>query len=202
MNNPVRSSGNDVIRDHNPAGVEHCINADRYIQPLQGLELVSYLSVGFTYGYSHISPSGCSDSRFIFSCDCRRNCKPRSKRKYIRLPKLQLQSLNKSQSYMKLLALLFLPIFSFAQIKLDKKISLLNNKVEILAPKELSNMTDELWHIKYHNNPRTTVALSDENGEINLLIDDTQQPVAPYQLGDYKEFDIKSLKEKRRDVKI
>jgi hypothetical protein len=79
---------------------------------------------------------------------------------------------------------------------------LLDNKVQILAPKELSKMTDAMWHLKYHNNPRPEVVLTDSNGEINLLIDVTQQPVAPYEIGKYKDFEVSDLKQKRKDVKI
>ncbi len=103
---------------------------------------------------------------------------------------------------MKFIALLFLPIFTFGQIKLDKKISLLDNKVEILAPKELSKMSDEMWTLKYHTLPRPELVLTDENGEINLLVDLTQQPAAENQIAAYKDFRISNLKKNRTDIKI
>ncbi len=103
---------------------------------------------------------------------------------------------------MKFIALLLLPIFSFGQIKLDKKISLLENKVEILAPKELSKMSDEMWTLKYRTLPRPELVLTDENGEINLLVDLTQQPAAENQTAAYKDFRISNLKKNRTDIKI
>jgi hypothetical protein len=103
---------------------------------------------------------------------------------------------------MKFIALLFFPVFSFGQIKLDNKISLLDNKVEILTPKELSKMSDEMWTLKYHNLPRPELVLTDENGEINLLVDLTQQPAAETQIAGYKDFRINNLKKTRTDIKI
>ena len=103
---------------------------------------------------------------------------------------------------MKLIVLLFFPIFSFGQIKLDKTISLFNNKVEILVPKELSKMSDEMWTLKYHNLPRPELVITDENGEINFLADLTQQPATESQIAAYKDFRVSNLKKTRTDVKI
>jgi hypothetical protein len=103
---------------------------------------------------------------------------------------------------MKLIALLFFPILSFAQIKPDKTISLLDNKVELLVPKELSKMSDEMWTLKYHNLQRPELVLTDVNGEINLLVELTQQPAAESQIAAYKDFRISNLKESRKDIKI
>src|SRR5580704_9669876 len=103
---------------------------------------------------------------------------------------------------MKFLALLFFPILSFGQVKLDKTISLFNNKVEILVPKELSKMSDEMWKIKYHDFPRPELVLTDENAEINLLADRTQQPATESQIGAYKDFRLSNLKKTRSDINI
>ena len=103
---------------------------------------------------------------------------------------------------MKFIALLFFPIFGFGQIKLDNTITLLDNKVEISAPKVLTKMPDEMWKIKYHDLPRPEVALSDENGEINLLIDLTKQPATEDLITSYKDFRIANLKKTRTDIKI
>jgi hypothetical protein len=103
---------------------------------------------------------------------------------------------------MKLIALLFFPIFSFGQIKPGKTISLLDNKVEIVAPGELSKMSEEMWTLKYHNLPRPELVLTDQNGEINLLVDMTQQPAAESQIAEYKDFRISNLKKTRADIKI
>ncbi len=103
---------------------------------------------------------------------------------------------------MKFIALLFFPILSFGQIKLDKTISLLDNKVEILAPRELSKMSDEMWTLKYHTLPRPELVLTDENGEVNLLVDMTQQPAAENQIAAYKDFRISNLKKTRTDIKV
>jgi hypothetical protein len=103
---------------------------------------------------------------------------------------------------MKILTLLLFPILSFGQIKPYQKISLLDNKVEILAPKELSKMPDTMWTLKYHNFPRPILALSDKDGEVNLLVDLTQQAAVDSQMTAYKDFRIKNLKKTRTDIKI
>jgi len=103
---------------------------------------------------------------------------------------------------MKLLTLLIFPIFSFGQIKADQKISILDKKVEILAPKELSTMTDDAWQIKYHDFPRPKLALADKTGEVSLLADLTQQAAVDSQMTAYKDFRIKILKKTQPGIKI
>jgi hypothetical protein len=103
---------------------------------------------------------------------------------------------------MKLYVLLFLPIFSFGQIKLNKTITLLDDKIEFLVPKELSSMSDEMWILKYHNLPRPELVLTDENGEINLLVTLTQQTAEESQIMAYKDFRISNLKKTRTDIQI
>lgn len=102
---------------------------------------------------------------------------------------------------MKLLALLLIPAFSFAQSKLDT-VSLLNGKVKLLAPKELSSMTDQMWIAKYQNRPRPMMVLSDKEGEVNLIADMTQQPATENQIASFKDFQLKQLKAKRPDLAL
>lgn len=102
---------------------------------------------------------------------------------------------------MKFLALLFFPIFSFGQFKLDT-VSILNGKVKILAPKELSSMTNEMWTAKYQKRARPLMVLSDEDGEINLIADMTQQPATENQIASFKDYQIQYLKAKRPDFNL
>jgi len=102
---------------------------------------------------------------------------------------------------MKFIALLLFPFFSFSQDKFDK-INLLENKVEILAPKELSKMTDQMWSFKYPKRARPILVLTDENGEVNLIADMTKQPAAENQLASFKDFQIAQLKKSRPDLKV
>ena len=102
---------------------------------------------------------------------------------------------------MKFIALLLFPLFSFSQGKFDK-INLLENKVEILAPKELSKMTDQMWSLKYQKRERPILVLTDENGEVNLIADMTKQPAAENQLASFKDFQIAQLKKSRPDLKV
>lgn len=59
-----------------------------------------------------------------------------------------------------------------------------------------------MWTLKYHNQPRPELVLTDENGEINLLVDLTHQPAAESQIAAYKDFRISNLKKTRTDIKI
>ena len=79
------------------------------------------------------------------------------------------------QSIMNFIVLLVLPIFSFGQIKLEQKMSFLDEKVVIFTPKELSKMKDEMWKIKYGNAQRPVLALSDKDIEVNLIAQFTNQ---------------------------
>ncbi len=102
---------------------------------------------------------------------------------------------------LKLLAFLIIPFFSFGQSNLDT-VSLLNDKVKILAPRELSSMSDEMWTTKYQKRTRPVMVLSDENGEVNLIADLTQQPATENQISAIKDFQIQQLKSKRPDLNL
>ena len=97
--------------------------------------------------------------------------------------------------------LIFLPYIGTAQTGLNK-IILLDGKVQFSAPKELSPITDEAWKVKYHDMPKPTLALSDEAGEINLIVDLTKQPATEDQLDSYRDFRVEKLKKTIPDIKI
>lgn len=99
------------------------------------------------------------------------------------------------------IAFFFLPVLLFSQVKLER-ISLLNNKATILAPKELSKMTNEMWTLKYQKRVRPILVLTDANGEVNLIADITQQSVTEDQLGSFKDFQLAQLKKGKSDLKI
>lgn len=99
------------------------------------------------------------------------------------------------------LVLLLLPTFLFAQVKLEK-ITLLDNKVSILAPKELTKMTDEMWSLKYQKRTRPMLVLTDKSGEANLIADMTQQGVVEDQLVSFKDFQIAQLKKSKSGFKL
>ena len=92
-----------------------------------------------------------------------------------------------------------IPINSIGQTKLDT-VSILDGKVKILAPKELSSMNDEMWNAKYPKQPRPTMVLSDEDGEVNLIADMTQQPATENQIAAFKDYQLQQLKTKRQDL--
>ncbi|HZE85629.1 MAG TPA: hypothetical protein VE035_15035 [Puia sp.] len=109
---------------------------------------------------------------------------------------------------MKVLLFLFFPLIGFSQPKLEK-ISLLDNKVEILSPKQLSPMSDQIWvtkypawATKYGEKNRPALALSDANGEVNFLAEMTGMPAAENQLGDFKKFQMQGVAKYKGDVEF
>ena len=102
---------------------------------------------------------------------------------------------------MKLFILLLFPIISFGQPKLDT-VSILKGRVKILAPEELSSMTQEMWALKYKTATKPVMVLSDKNGEVNLIADLTQQPATESQIPAFKDYQIKELKSKRPDLNL
>ncbi len=57
-----------------------------------------------------------------------------------------------------------------------------------------------MWTLKYHDLPRPELVLTDENGEINFLVNLTQQPAEGSQIAAYKDFRISNLKKTRTDI--
>lgn len=105
------------------------------------------------------------------------------------------------KSNMKILILLLFPIISLSQTKLDS-ISILDGKVKLLAPKELSPMPDDMWTTKYGQRPKPTMVLSDNDGEVNLIADMRQQRASEDQIGPFKDFQLQQLKSKRPDLEL
>jgi hypothetical protein len=102
---------------------------------------------------------------------------------------------------MKILILLLLPVLGFSQVKLDT-VNFLSGKVKILAPKELKPMSDEMWTLKYKSRARPVLVLSDEDGEVNLIADMTQQPASESQLTSFKDFQIQQLKSRHPELEL
>ncbi len=102
---------------------------------------------------------------------------------------------------MKLVLLLFIPFIGFSQIKLQK-ISLFDSHVQMQIPAKLSAVTNDIWVLKYHDKPKPMLALSDENGEVNLIGDSTNQRASESQLASFKDYELASTKKSRSDAQI
>jgi hypothetical protein len=102
---------------------------------------------------------------------------------------------------MRFLLLFLFPTFGFCQTKLDT-ISLLSNRIKLLAPVELKSMSDEMWTAKYQRRTRPILVLSDVDGEVNLLADMTQIPVSESQVTAFKDAQIQQLKKSRPDMVV
>ncbi len=103
---------------------------------------------------------------------------------------------------MKLFIAMLFPLLSFSQIKVDQKMSILDGKVEFLVPKELSKMTGDMWKIKYGNAKQPVLALSDKDGEANLIGQMTNQDWEENNLDEYKNFRIENLRKTRPNLKV
>ena len=99
-----------------------------------------------------------------------------------------------------LFLLFLLPFFAKAQIKLEPR-SLLNNKIELLVPDYFKPMSADMMAEKYPNaSQQPNLVLTDANGEVNIVISQTPQPIGPEQMGQYKDFMIGSLKRSHPDA--
>jgi hypothetical protein len=63
---------------------------------------------------------------------------------------------------MKLILLLIFPILTIAQTTNERKIYLLDKKVELSIPGQLVEMSNQMYKLKYEDRPRPAVALSDK----------------------------------------
>lgn len=110
-------------------------------------------------------------------------------------------TLKMTQPDMRFLILLLFPTLCFSQTKLDT-ISILTNKVKLLAPKELKSMSDEMWTAKYQRRTRPILVLSDEDGKVNLLADMTQLTASEDQIPAFKDVQVQQLKKSRPDLTV
>ena len=103
---------------------------------------------------------------------------------------------------MRLLALLLLlPVLSFSQGKLTT-ISLFDGKVELMVPKKLSEMSDEMWALKYRSRERPPMVLTDAPGEVNIIALETKQPADESQMSAFVDFQLNQLKKQRQDLAV
>ena len=99
------------------------------------------------------------------------------------------------------LLIILLPTFSFCQAKLDT-ITLLSERVKLLAPQELKSMSNEMWTAKYQKRTRPILVLSDEDGEVNLIADMTQLSATENQIAAFKDAQLRQLKKNRPDMAV
>ena len=101
-----------------------------------------------------------------------------------------------------LIATLLINIAGFSQIVLEN-ISLLDNKVTLLAPKGLTQMTEEMVAVKYpdHANKPNWV-LTDEEGKVNLAYSYTKTEIDDNGIPGFTDELITQLKANRKDIKF
>lgn len=103
---------------------------------------------------------------------------------------------------MKSILLFILPFLTIAHTANEKKIYLLDKKVELTTPVELVEMSDQMYKLKYENRPRPALALSDKKGEVSLIGRITHQRANESQIVAYKDFQIAGLKKLYPDIKL
>jgi len=100
-----------------------------------------------------------------------------------------------------LLFVIISPLFAPAQNGLDT-ISLADDKVRLLVPSDWAPMSNQLWETKYPGRTMPMLALTDENGEVDLIADLTRQPATEDQIADFKAFQLQQLKTSRPDMEF
>jgi hypothetical protein len=103
---------------------------------------------------------------------------------------------------MKSILLFIIPFLTITQTANEKKIYLLDKKVELTTPVELVEMSDQMYKLKYENRPRPAVALSDKKGEVSLIGRITNQRANESQIVAYKDFQIAGLKKLHPDIQL
>jgi hypothetical protein len=94
-----------------------------------------------------------------------------------------------------LINVLWFSLISLALTKVDlaRKV-ILNNKVEILLPKEFEIMSEEMLNIKYPSNRRPTLVYTNETGSVNVAFNHTASKATQQQLDAYKNNFVSTFK--------
>jgi hypothetical protein len=107
----------------------------------------------------------------------------------------------KSLASLTLLLSFLIPTIGFSQEKVEK-IRLFDGKLELMVPARLSPMTDAVWSLKYGNRKKPDLALSDPDGEANLVGTLTPQTATEDHLPDFKNFQKEALKKSHPDMEF
>jgi len=95
----------------------------------------------------------------------------------------------------RLIALLSVILISWTTpiIELEKR-KILNDKVEILLPKEFDVMSEDMMKLKYPSERRSTLVYTNETGGINVAFNHTTSKATQQQIDAYKDSFIKMFK--------
>ena len=86
---------------------------------------------------------------------------------------------------MKILLLLLFSFTSFFPIELENR-KFLNEKVEILVPKEFSQMAQKMLDLKYKGQNKPNLVLTDKNGTVNIALNLLPNPASEGVIESYK----------------
>lgn len=90
-----------------------------------------------------------------------------------------------------------MPVFSQGKLK---SISLFDGRIELMVPKKMAEMSDEMWALKYRSRERPAMVLTDDDGEVNLLATGTRQTATEEQMIAFVDFQMEQLKKQRPDL--
>lgn len=91
------------------------------------------------------------------------------------------------------LFIVILASWTFQNIKLEKK-QVLNDKVEILLPKNFGIMSEEMLQLKYPSANRPTLVYSDEDGTVNIAFNHTTSRASQKEIEKYKDVFVSTFK--------
>lgn len=78
-------------------------------------------------------------------------------------------------------------------IELEKR-TILNNKVDILLPKEFEIMSEEMMKLKYPSERRPTLVYTDKTGSVNIAFNHTTNKATQSQIDAYKDTFVSTFK--------
>ena len=83
--------------------------------------------------------------------------------------------------------------WTFQTIELEKR-EILNDKVEILLPKNFGIMPDDMLQLKYPSANRPALVYSDEDGTVNIAFNHTANKASQKEIEKYKDVFVSTFK--------
>ncbi len=81
----------------------------------------------------------------------------------------------------------FFSSFTFQSIELENR-KILDDKVEILLPKDFGLMPEDMLNLKYPSANRPTLVYSDEDGTVNIAFNHTSSIASQKEIDDYEKY--------------
>jgi hypothetical protein len=79
------------------------------------------------------------------------------------------------------------------EVELETK-SLLDDRIELMIPKDFTIMSDEMMKVKYPSENRPALVYTDESGGVNVALNPTQHKASQDQISSYKDDFVRTFK--------